>query len=982
MRKFMYVLFVLALVLAFTVPVNAGTNDRFSDIALGDSDVSRNTIIFPEITAPAGNPPTNYGWLYIKDTGGGLSALYFEDDAGTVHSLTPSATAYDDITDPDGASALDFTTHTNTWTSAVITGHSFTIENTGAFNAGEGVMKLEQKTGNPDGGQLLYGTMVDTHVDGIFLYHSLAALTAETVLLKLGLEDDDDANGIYIRCLDDALADTVFQVGQGGDVIISETTTIDENNIFFTAAGEITLGNDSALTLNPGGGDAAGEDLIVTAHNITINAAGAVAIPADAPLATAIDLSDANIIEAIDIGGNAIGGTNFNVSAGGAIVGTALDAGAGLIATTGAITATGNITSLGVITGATLAQDNIVSVTGGAWLGLDGNGAGGVAIATQSGTGTIEVGGGGFGTLMELNQDVNLTLVGGQLSVTDNSDADVVTILNNTITTQDLIDASSASITTGIGMRIDLPAATDATNLYLTNVDATMTATGNYIFAHDGTDDVFSVKRHGAVYIMGDASGTDAVTIDAGDVSLTSGDVDIATGDLLITTNGDIALTRGGIQASSVDDDNSFIKRNQTTTVNPLFELEETHISADQTVFLIDNKITGSAELSMEITSDSAGPTISSTVTSATGDGILFAVPASSTGQLIKADLLAWLGTASEGGIIDIVTTAAGTQEVGQGIRLNYLATASSGAAVLGKGLHVHANAGAQAGESLIYLDTLFNDAIHINNNGVSADGIKFDVLNAYTGQGIVADLGPWLGTTNQGFIHVISDNAATVQAGTFVHLQSLSTGQHAAAIDGSMIYMEDDSTAPGAGTSYGIYMDMTNIEAIHVDTGKVLVDETVTATAGVSAGNSATSFLLTDTIAVTNGQIKNLAAAPKELIATPGGTNYIEVVSIVIVMDYGTNVLTAGGADDLVVQYNTTGIDITASIETTGFLTQAADTAALVPVAGIATVPLASIVNRSVELFNTGAEIAGNVGADTILTVKITYRIHDDGVS
>ncbi len=310
-----------------------------------------------------------------------------------------------------------------------------------------------------------------------------------------------------------------------------------------------------------------------------------------------------------------------------------------------------------------------------------------------------------------------------------------------------------------------------------------------------------NVKKHGATVIAGDASGTDALTLTNGDIKVTAGHVEVttgnittATGDVTITTNGDIALTRGGIQASSVDDDNSFIKRNQTTTAAPLFELEETHISADQTVFLIDNNITGSEELSLEITSDSAGPTISSTVTSTTGDGILFAVPGSSTGQLIKADLGLWLGTIGEGGVIDIITDAAGTNEVGQGIRFNYRGTGTAGTAVQGKGLHVHSNAAAVADESLIYLDNLTNWAIHLNSGGAAADGIGFDVQDSYVGQGIVADLGPWIGTVTQGFIDISTDAANADVVGQVLRINMQDDDVDVTAISGKGIFVKEVS--------------------------------------------------------------------------------------------------------------------------------------------------------------------------------------------
>jgi hypothetical protein len=215
------------------------------------------------------------------------------------------------------------------------------------------------------------------------------------------------------------------------------------------------------------------------------------------------------------------------------------------------------------------------------------------------------------------------------------------------------------------------------------------------------------------------------------------------------------------------------------------------------------------------------------------------------------------------------------------------------------------------------------------------------------------------------------------------MRFRQLGTGQHAAAIAGTLIYLEDDAVAPAAGTSYAMYIDATNIEALHVDTGKVLVDETVTATGGLSSGTASDSFIYTDTVECNNACIKGLRASKLELTtAAPGAANFYELVSAVLILDYGSEVLTVNAGDDLVIEYETSGQDATASIETNGFLTAGADTVQIVPAAAIATVPSANILNKKLLLFNTGgAEIAGNASNDATMTIKISYRKHAAGL-
>jgi len=154
-----------------------------------------------------------------------------------------------------------------------------------------------------------------------------------------------------------------------------------------------------------------------------------------------------------------------------------------------------------------------------------------------------------------------------------------------------------------------------------------------------------------------------------------------------------------------------------------------------------------------------------------------------------------------------------------------------------------------------------------------------------------------------------------------------------------------------------------------------------VSSTGGASLGSATDSYLKTDTVELTNAQIKALRAAPKELVAAPGSDVMIELVSAVLIMDYGTNALTES-TDNLVIEYGTSGTDATAAIETTGFLDQTADQMAIILPTTTATVAAANVVNRKLQLFNTGdGEIAGNAGADTTMTVKITYKLHKAGL-
>jgi len=160
----------------------------------------------------------------------------------------------------------------------------------------------------------------------------------------------------------------------------------------------------------------------------------------------------------------------------------------------------------------------------------------------------------------------------------------------------------------------------------------------------------------------------------------------------------------------------------------------------------------------------------------------------------------------------------------------------------------------------------------------------------------------------------------------------------------------------------------------LHDVNGNVILSETILTNQAtqLSTGINVTSVNLT------SAEVKALRATPKALIAAPGAGKIVVVESVTLQLNYGgTNAFTES-ADNLVVQYNDSGADITAAIETTGFIDQTADMVAIVYPATIAAMAAATVgVNEAVELFNTGdGEIAGNAANNNTLNVTVAYRI------
>ncbi len=534
----------IPLILFFVMPAEAGTPTR-----------RKYGIRFADEGADHGTPPSGFLDLYVNS-----DTLYVITDGGSKTSVMLSGTAWDDLSVPDAHATLDMTTYTTTWDFGG-TADMFNLDFTGNFGDVSG-MVLEQKSGTPTDGTLLELIVASEKVDALTIYNSDIDLATSVTLLTLSFFDDDDSEGIYIKARDDESADTVFQVGQGGDVIISETTLIDENSIDFTAAAALTSGASSAVTISADDGATAGEDFIVVANNVTIAASGAIDIPADTTLAIAIDLTDTNITNSISVGTNVIllttgtisGGaatidfTNFDVSGAGAIVGTSLDVGAG------------NITTSGTISATTIEQDALVSSAGSSLTLRAGAGAGDVDIGTSGGTGDINMGASGAASEVILASGVNLDLVQGDLTIVDTANSDLVTLTNNTITGHDLIQITATGVRTA-GALINLVDTNTTTANGITYVNDALTSgnvisittsgtgltgnglfidisdasyTGAYIYLKDGTNPDFTVKRYGATVISGNASGTDVLTLTAGDLLVTSGHVKVTNGHLTL----------------------------------------------------------------------------------------------------------------------------------------------------------------------------------------------------------------------------------------------------------------------------------------------------------------------------------------------------------------------------------------------------------------------------------------------------------------
>jgi len=150
-------------------------------------------------------------------------------------------------------------------------------------------------------------------------------------------------------------------------------------------------------------------------------------------------------------------------------------------------------------------------------------------------------------------------------------------------------------------------------------------------------------------------------------------------------------------------------------------------------------------------------------------------------------------------------------------------------------------------------------------------------------------------------------------------------------------------------------------------------------------AANAVTSAKLDPTtiqyaeVSLTSAQIKALRATPATLVPAVAGS-FIEFRSAVLFLDYGTNVFTES-ADNLAIYFAGETVGVSEVIECTGFLDQAADMVIECRPTSSAAKTAANTINKALTLKNTGdGEFGGNAANDSVLRVKVAYRVHASG--
>lgn len=186
-------------------------------------------------------------------------------------------------------------------------------------------------------------------------------------------------------------------------------------------------------------------------------------------------------------------------------------------------------------------------------------------------------------------------------------------------------------------------------------------------------------------------------------------------------------------------------------------------------------------------------------------------------------------------------------------------------------------------------------------------------------------------------------------------------------------VYFLTGNTAPVNGTS-GTGKDVAGPGSTYTNTATGIVYVNI----GTKASPSWAPASGEVTISLTSAQVKALRATPITMVPAAGAGLVVQFLGAELLLDYGgTNVFTEA-ADNLAFRYvNGTGVIVSQTVETTGFIDQAGDviTNAMPKIDAIAT--KAQSENVALVLHNTGAaEIAGNAANNNVVRVKVRYAM------
>lgn len=568
---------------------------------------------------------------------------------------------------------------------------------------GQGGLQFTEHEDVPSDERLVDGRVYYDTTDGLYVYHAAAWVSLQSTTTSTA---DTIYNNGWAVSVDD------YDVGFDLDAL----------DVAVKIYANITGAQTAMLVLDAEHANSA----VVDALKITT-------LGSSAAITDAIDVSDAGIVNAINLGDNVLLGaacsintTYFDVDATGAMT----DVGA--ITTDGVLTLSGAAADIAVnstmftvdatqgntvvagtlgVTGtttvadfvstgsATIANWAIAAVTSPTNLTLDGTTTGTVTVGGAS-TGIVWLGdNSGGATQVTVGDGTNMTIGEGSLTIDDDVDEVALAITGQGVANSTVTVVSTAT-TTGDVVSITADALlSSGAMVYLES--STLPSGAFYLECNDGTNQEFLIGTAGAATWLGAAS-TDIITVMAGDIQVTTGDIDVDNGNLMVDTT--------GLLTSNIS------RNNASASGAAVLTVVDTHASSTAAAMSIYQSGTG-ASTGLGIYHAGDDPALELTATAArTGDVI--AIPmANQLGEMAINISGAITGTAGEG-TISVGTTG----NLAQNACLQYMSV-DSGVTIAGATdgfmLDIQDESVAVGTSYAVEIDSTFNEALKVTTGNV-----------------------------------------------------------------------------------------------------------------------------------------------------------------------------------------------------------------------------------------------------------------------
>jgi len=396
-----------------------------------------------------------------------------------------------------------------------------------AYNGGAtiavdgGAVTLTDSQTNTAGGLLITksGIVASSSSNSIFHINSTATHTSTGTMKMIELScaaDSGSQTQIGIEAEMAVNTDSALTVTKGAVTLTDGALTLSSGA--FSVTGAVTLVGNTAITGTLGVSGTS--TLAAIANSGSITSQGVVIIDVDNAEALLIrENGDAADVLTVDTTQDA-GDTTMLLT-------TKVTTGTGFHIDGSTVT-TGDVFKITVAAATMEASGAAFSVVadGSEVFAIRDDGSGVSIAGTAEGTTALDVTTGDL-----VIADGDLALSGGEFSVVDGvTTAGSGMKLTSTMTTAGVSAGAAGgltiiadSATTGTILAISAEAVTTGDMLYLDAGGGTMTGDGKYINCNDDNTSVFSVVSDGSVTIAGTATGTAALTITAGDISMAAG---------------------------------------------------------------------------------------------------------------------------------------------------------------------------------------------------------------------------------------------------------------------------------------------------------------------------------------------------------------------------------------------------------------------------------------------------------------------------